>query len=323
MIAILWCAVGLVALIAGGELLVRSGTRLAGLMGIPPILIGLTIVAIGTSTPELAVGIDAALRGNGALAMGNIAGTNIVNILFILGLSALLMPLFTEPRSLQFDLPVASAAAIGLLAMSWDGVLSRADGVILVSCGVMYTAALIYGARRESRHLKAEFASEYAVAPPRNARAAIVGSLVGLVVGISVTVTGADWLVEGATVLARQLGVSDAFIGLTVVAIGTSGPELVTTVVSTLRQQRDIAVGNLIGSGIYNIVFILGVTALIPADGIKVESELLRIDLPVMILVTLVSLPIFATGRTVSRREGGLMVAAYLCYLTSLIVMRG
>ena len=143
MIALLWCAIGLAALIGGAELLVRSGTRLAGLMGISPILIGLTVVAIGTSSPELAVGIDAALRGNGALAVGNIAGTNTFNILFIFGFSALLLPLSLERRSMTFDLPVMLAAALALMAVVWDGMLTRPDGVFLVCGAILYTGTLV------------------------------------------------------------------------------------------------------------------------------------------------------------------------------------
>lgn len=322
MIAVAWCLAGLVALVAGSELLVRAGSRLAALVGIPPILIGLTVVAIGTSTPELAVGIEAALQGSGSLAMGNIAGTNTFNILFILGLSAMLAPLALEMRTIRFDLPVMTGAAVALLAISWDGVLTRMEGAALLGAALVYTAAIIYSAKRESRAIKAEFAAEYAV-PANGAKRKVATNFAMLVIGIAVVVVGADWLVAGAVDLARMLGVSDAFIGLTVVAIGTSSPELVTTVVSTLRQERDIAVGNLIGSSVYNILFILGVTALVPSTGISVEPALIQVDLPVMTAAALVCVPVFLSGRRITRAEGALFVGAYAAYLLYLVVLRG
>ena len=313
MSALAWCFLGLVALVAGAEMVVRGGSRLAGLIGIPPILIGLTIVAVGTSTPELAVGIEAALHGNGSLAVGNIAGTNTLNILFILGLSALLMPLSLEMRTLRFGLPVMTVAALALLAMAWNGVLTRVEGALLVTGGILYTGAIIRWARRESRAVIAEFSKEYPVPPPNGGLRKAGPSLSLLVAGIVVIVIGADWLVAGAVDLARMMGVSDAFIGLTVVAIGTSSPELVTTVVSTLRQERAIAVGNLIGT----------MTAMAPAGGIVVEPALIHVDIPVMSAAAIACIPVFLSGRRVSRAEGGAFVVAYLAYLTYLVVARG
>jgi cation:H+ antiporter len=322
MIAVLWCMAGLAALIVGAEVLTRFGTRLAALVGVPPIIIGLTIVAIGTSAPELAVGIDAALQGSGSLSVGNIAGTNTFNILFILGVSAVLWPLSLELRAIRFDLPVMTAAAAALMLMSLDGLLSRTEGVILVAGAIVYTLGIIRDARRESRAVKAEFAGQYPTPATRNALNAVASSFAALVAGIAVVVVGARWLVDGAVDLARMLGVSQAFIGLTVVAIGTSSPELVTTVVSTLRQQRDVAVGNLIGSSTYNILFILGVTALVPADGIAIEPALIYIDIPIMGLVAVACIPVFVSGREVSRREGAFFVGCYLWYLAYLLLVR-
>lgn len=322
MSAIFWCALGLAALVSGAELLVRAGSRLAAVIGIPPILIGLTVVAVGTSTPELAVGIDAALQGNGSLAVGNIAGTNIFNILFILGLSAAFLPLAMEMRTLRFDLPVMTVAAGALLAMAWDGILTRVEGAILVGAAIIYTAAVIRRARRESRAVRLEFAKEYAIPTSRCESGKVASNLAGLGLGIVVIVVGAEWLVDGAVELARIMGVSDAFIGLTVVAIGTSAPELVTTVISTLRQERDIAVGNLLGSSIYNVLLILGITALVPSQGIEVEAVLIYIDLPVMVATTIACVPIFISGRRITRLEGMMFVGAYVAYLTYLIVSR-
>jgi len=207
------------------------------------------------------------------LAVGNIAGTNVVNLLFVLGLSALMLPLAIEMRTLRFELPVMAVAAIVLWALAADGVLSRIDGLILVIGAIGYTVAVIWASRRETRETATEFADAYPGDGTRASgrRTALdVGMTVG---GIAIVVLGAEWLVDAAVGMAREFGVSDALIGLTVVAIGTSAPELVTTVVSTLRKQRDIAVGNLLGSSIYNILLILGVTCLVPAHGLELTCR--------------------------------------------------
>ena len=318
-----WFAGGLVAMIVGAEALVRGGSWLASRLGIRPIIVGLTVVSIGTSMPELAVGVVAATEGNGSLAVGNIAGTNMVNLLLILGLSALILPLAIQMQTLRFDLPVIAAAASLLWALAANGVLSRLDGLVLVLCAIAYTAALIRTSRRESREIDEEFAAEYGCENSAIAErsgggrmARHVGMLLG---GIVIVVVGADWLVDGA-VEARAFGVSDALIGLTVVAIGTSAPELVTTVVSTVRGERDIAIGNLLGSSIYNILLILGITALVPAHGLVLDSNLVRVDIPIMVVATLACVPIFITGRRVGRVEGGAMMVAYLAYLAFLLM---
>lgn len=319
-LAIVWIFVGLTALIAGAELLVRGGSALAARLGISPLLIGLTVVALGTSTPELAVGIDAAIQGNGALAVGNIAGTNTVNILLILGLSAALRPLAIQMQTLRLELPVIVVASATLLAFAWDGMLSRLEGLLLVTMGIAFTLALIRVARRENIKIKLEFAREYG--PRRLANRQAATETLMLAAGLVVIVTGADWLVKGAVDLAHLWNVSDAFIGLTIVAIGTSAPELVTTIISTIRDERDIAIGNLIGSSVYNILVILGVTCLVPAAGVEVSSELIRIDIPIMLGVALLCIPVFVSGRKISRFEGGLFVSAYVAYLSYLIIER-
>ena len=323
MAGIFWCVIGLVALVAGAELLVRQGTKLAVLAGIPPILVGLTIVALGTSTPELAVGIEAALLGKGSLAVGNIAGTNTVNILLILGLSAWLLPMPIERRTLQYDLPAMTLSSAALVVMAADGIITRSEGAILLAGAVAYTGVIVVSIRREKLRVQAEFARELGV-PSRSEvdRAGIVSSILLLAFAIAIVVKGADWLVLGASGIARDMGVSDALIGLTIVAIGTSSPELVTTVVSTIRNKRDIALGNLIGSSAYNILAIFGLTALVPADGIIVERDLILIDIPLSGLAALACIPIFFSSRRVTRREGASFVAAYLLYLLYLVFQR-
>lgn len=325
-----WFVIGLAALVLGAEVMVRGGAEVAARLGISPIVIGLTVVSIGTSLPELAVGVVAAQEGSGALAVGNIAGTNVVNLLLILGLSALILPLAMATRTLRFELPVMAGAAVLMLVLSLDGELSRVDGLILVGCALAYTVAVVRMTRRESRVVAGEYTETYApteVAPTEVATTEVTTTtrptwvhVLMMVAGIAVVVVGADWLVDGAVGMARGFGVSDALIGLTVVAIGTSAPELVTTVVSTVRGNRDIAVGNLLGSSIYNILLILGLTCVVAGDGLLLPASLVRIDIPIMVAVALACVPIFVTGRRVSRAEGGAMVAIYLAYLTFLLV---
>ncbi|PWR20925.1 calcium/sodium antiporter [Zavarzinia compransoris] len=323
LIALLWCLAGLAALVGGAELIVRGGGRLAGRLGISPLIIGLTVVALGTSAPELAVGIEAAVQGNGSLAVGNIAGTNIVNILLILGLSAMIEPLALRLQTLRFDLPMMVAAAFALMIMAWDGTLSRGEGAVLTAAAVVYTLVVIHYTRRESRMVRVEFKQEFGApaaggAPLRET----AGDVGALALGIAIVVVGADWLVDAAVALARLAQVSDAFIGLTIVAVGTSAPELVTTIVSTVRRERDIAIGNLVGSSIYNIFAILGITCLVPADGVEVGEHLRLVDIPVMAAVALVCVPVFSSGQAISRREGTLFVAAYAGYLAYLVLAR-
>jgi len=315
-----WFLAGLLVLAAGAEVMVRGGSALAAQLGISPIVIGLTVVSIGTSLPELAVGVVAASEGAGALAVGNIAGTNVVNLLLILGLSALLVPLALEQRTIRSELPMMAAAAALLWLLAADGVMTRRDGLILVTAAIAYTVAMVNSARRESRAVREEYQAEFGAAAgtPRT----LLWHLAVTTAGIAVVIVGAEWLVDGAEGMARAWGVSDAFIGLTVVAIGTSAPELVTTVISTIRGDRDIAVGNLIGSSIYNILFILGVTCLVPAEGLVLPSSLVTVDIPLMVLAVAACIPIFITGRRVSRLEGGAMVVAYLAYLTYLVVVQ-
>jgi cation:H+ antiporter len=314
-----WFLAGLGALVVGAEVMVRGSARAASRLGISPIVVGLTVVSIGTSMPELAVGVVAASEGSGALAVGNIAGTNVVNMLFVLGLSALILPLAIEMRTLRFELPVMAAAAILLWVLAANGVLSRVDGLILVIGAIAYTVAVIRASRRERREAVAEFAEAYPADGTRTNGHRTVLDIGMMIAGIAVVVLGAEWLVDAAVGMAREFGVSDALIGLTVVAIGTSAPELVTTVVSTLRGERDIAVGNLLGSSIYNILLILGVTCLVPAHGLELTPALVRIDIPIMVGVTLACIPIFISGRRVGRFEGGAMVGAYVAYLAFLL----
>lgn len=314
--------IGLIALVAGAELVVRGSARVARRLGVTPLVIGLTVVSVGTSAPELAIGIDAGLIGAGDLAVGNIAGTNIVNLLLILGLSAVLRPLPLHAQTISLHLPAMCLAAATLLVMAADGTLSPPEGALLVAGAVGYTVLVVRASRSESPEVRAEYEAENPPFPRRHAALLLTVEIAALLAGLAVIVVGADWLVHGSVALARRLGVSDAVIGLTVVAIGTSAPELATTIVATVRRHRDVAVGNLIGSSVYNIAFILGMAAAVVPGGLPVTAELLRIDLPAMTAATFACVPVFLRKRQVTRGEGGLFVFAYLAYLGYLLLVR-
>lgn len=306
---------GLAGLLVGADLLVRGGQALAVRLGVRPIVVGLTVVALGTSLPELAIGLDAVREGSPGLAVGNIVGTNLVNILFVLGLSALIRPIAFERRTLRFDLPAMTVASLALWLLALDGSLGRVDGAVLLLGGVAYGAGIV----RESRREEAPVHEDYAARSARDAAAgegrALLLRVVLLLAGIGLVLVGAELLVDGAVDVARSLDVSDATIGLTVIAIGTSAPELVTTLTATVRGDRDIAVGNLLGSSVYNIAIILGITVLAAPTELQVPQEVLAADLLILAVVALITVPVLLSGHRISRLEGGAFVAAYLGYL--------
>lgn len=316
-------AAGLGLLIVGAELLIRGAVRLAFSLGVSPMVIGLTIVSVGTSAPELAVGITASLQGNGSITVGNIAGTNILNLLLILCLSAMLQPLPINMQVFKLDLPVMIGAALLLWGLALNGLLSQLEGGLMVILAILYTMALIRMSRAESQAVQEEFSEEYGEAGSgRIARQTRLKDAGLLAIGIWLTVTGANWLVDGSVAIARALGVSDAIIGLTIVAIGTSAPELVTTIIGTIKNEREVAIGNLLGSSIYNILVIMGLTCLASPGGVPVERELILFDLPLMTAVVVMAAPVFWTGKEISRLEGGLGVAGYLAYMVWLLSFR-
>ena len=311
---------GLAGLLFGADLLVRGGTALASHLGVRPIVIGLTVVALGTSLPELAVGIDAVRRGSPGLAVGNIVGTNLVNILFILGLSALIRPIAFERRTLRFDLPAMTGASLALWLLALDGSLTRTDGIILCLGGAAYTAGIIWTSRQESAAVRADYASHSQRTTSRSRRGLALRVLT-VSVGIGLVLLGAEFLVDGSIDIARSLEVSEATIGLTVIAIGTSAPELVTTITSTLRGDRDIAVGNLLGSTVYNIALVLGITILASPAELQIPQEVITGDLLVLAVVALVTVPVLLSGHRISRLEGCAFVATYLGYLAWLTLV--
>ena len=309
---------GLVLLVLGAELLVRAGSRLADRFGVRPIIVGLTVVALGTSVPELAVGIDAALTGSPGLAVGNIVGTNLVNILLILGLSAMLMPVVFDRPTLRYDVPAMTASAVVLYLLALGGTLTRLEGAVLLVAGLAYLGVRAWASLRED----AGTASGESGADRPATDHGIVRNSLYLLAGVVVVVVGAELLVDGAVASARTLGVSDAVIGLTVVAIGTSAPELVTTVVSTVRGNREIAIGNLIGSSVFNLTIILGVTVMVAPHGVPVSEDVLAADLVLLVVVALGAVPVMMSGSRMTRVEGGLFVVVYVVYLSWLLATR-
>lgn len=311
--------VGVVLLLAGAEALVRGAARLAALLGLSPLVIGLTVVAFGTSAPELAVSLSASLGGQTSLAVGNVVGSNIMNILLILGVSALILPLLVSQQLIRLDVPIMISVSALLLLLGADGKLSRPEGWGLFVGSVAYTMFLIVQSRKEKPQVQAEYAKEFACQPSRSAWQ--WGKNGGLIVGgLVCLVFGSDLLVEGAMAIARAVGVSELVIGLTVVAVGTSLPELATSVLASLRGERDIAIGNVVGSSIFNILVVLGLSSAVAPNGLPLSNAVLRLDLPIMIATAVACLPVFFTGHTIARWEGGLFLAYYLAYVAYLIL---
>ncbi|MFI7493336.1 calcium/sodium antiporter [Kocuria sp. M4R2S49] len=313
--------VGLVLLVAGGEFLVRGASALARRVGISSLVVGLTVVSAATSAPELAVTVGAVLRDEPGLAVGNVVGSNIVNVLFILGLSALVIPLAVKQRLVRFDVPLMVALSVGTLLVSLDGRISAVDGLILFLAVVAHTVLTVVISRRETKvsapaggPAGSSPAPDVAGAGEESPPTSIGRSLLLVALGIALLVAGATLLVEGAVNIATTLGVSSLVVGLTVVAVGTSLPELATSIIAVRRGERDLAVGNVVGSNIFNIGVVLGLPALLAGDGIPVASAAVAFDIPVMLAAALALLPIAFTGFAVARWEGALFVALYLAY---------
>lgn len=317
MLTLLLFLVGLTALVVGAEWLVRGASRLAAAVGVSPLVIGLTVVAFGTSSPELAVSVQAAWTGQADLAVGNVVGSNLFNVLFILGISAVITPLAVAYQLLRLDVPVMIVVSVLTLVLGWDGAISRLDGALFVAGVLTYTSWLIRSSRKE-------VAAERAAAPgkPQAAFSAgrVLTDLALILVGLGLLVLGSRWLVQGAVAIATALGVSQLVIGLTVIAAGTSLPEVAASIAAAVRGERDIAVGNVVGSNIFNILAVLGFSSLVTTGGVQVSAAALQFDIPVMIATAVACLPIFYTGGTISRWEGVLFLAYYGLYTTYLIL---
>ncbi|MFD1661733.1 calcium/sodium antiporter [Streptomyces caeni] len=326
---ILLLVAGLVLLAVGAESLVRGARSLARTIGMSSLTVGLTVVSFATSTPELAVSADAVFGGHPALALGNILGTNIANILLVLGLAALLVPLGVKSRVVRTDIPAMVGLSVVLLLVTLDGTISRFDGIVLLAALLAYVTMTVIVSRRRypSRSVPApavaggttKTGNELVDASGLRVRA--VGVNLALVAfGVALLVAGAHLLVNAASQVAAVLGVSDLIIGLTVVAIGTSLPELATSIMAVIKGERDLAVGNIVGSNMFNIGVAIGMTATIAPHGIDVAPAVIRFDLPVMLAVSLALLPITFTGFAVSRLEGALFLGYYGAYISYLVL---
>lgn len=296
---------GFIILTVGAEALVRGSTAIALKLGIAPLIIGLTIVAFGTSAPELAVSVKSALAGNPGIAIGNVIGSNIANIGLILALTALIRPIKVKSQMVKRDIPLMIIATLLFWGLLLDGELSFVDGVILVTALVAY---LVYSYKNSGD----DDIDDELDTKPQNP----VLSIVLVLAGIGMLVGGGILFVDGAVDLAKSMGISEVIIGLTIVAIGTSMPELVTSIVAALKGQSDIAIGNVVGSNLFNILAILGVTAIIhPVH----SAGLQNFDFMVMLALAVILLPFAWTGLRIGRREGAILLVGYLAYIGYLI----
>lgn len=305
----IWFIIGLAALIGGAELLVRSSSSLAVRFGISKLIVGLTVVSFGTSAPELGVSIQAGFTGKTDILLGNIVGSNISNTLLILGIAALILPLKVNVKLIRVDVPVMIGVTILLYIFALSGVIHFWESLILVILLGAYLTFLI----RENKHTDVEAEVEKM---PTSTPVLIITGIIGLLM----LVFGARWLVDSAVIFAEMAGISELIIGLTVVSIGTSLPEIVTAVVAALKGERDIAVGNVIGSNILNILVVLGVTGLIIPTSIPVQPSLIRFDLIILMAASFACLPIFFTHHRIGRFDGFVFLTMYLAYLLYLFL---
>jgi cation:H+ antiporter len=322
LIQALWFIAGLAALVAGAELLVRGAAKLALAIGISPLVVGLTVVAFGTSAPELAVSVGAALDGRADIAVGNVVGSNIFNVLLILGAAALIAPLVVQAQLIRQEVPVMIGASMLMALLVLDGTLGRLEAAVLFALLLGYTGFLVIQSRKQTQATADTFSggvdrkAHVAAAWDRHPAVQVLLVLAGL----ALLVLGSGWLVDAALWIARSIGVSDVVIGLTVVAAGTSLPEAATSVTAALKGERDIAVGNVVGSNTFNILGVAGLSGALASGGLPVPGSVLAFDLWVMLAVALACLPVFFTGREIARWEGAVFLAYYIAYTAYLIL---
>ncbi len=310
--------VGLALLVGGAEFLIKGASKLAATLGISPLIIGLTVVAFGTSAPELAVSLNASLQGQADIALGNVVGSNICNVLLVLGVSSVISPLIVAEQLVRLDVPIMIGVSGLLLLFGTDGQLSRSDGVILFLGGLIYTTFLLAQSRKGKDK---GVLDEYVDLEEQPTSMKETGLNFLMFAGGALTlVAGSQMLVTSATTIARAFAVDELIIGLTVIALGTSLPELATSVMASVRGERDIAVGNVIGSNIFNILVVLGLTSAASTNGIAILPSARAFDMPVMLAVAIMCFPIFFTDNEVSRGEGMLLLSYYLLYIGYLVL---
>ena len=308
--------VGLVLLVVGADLLIKGAARLASNFGVPALVIGLTVVAFGTSAPELAVSVKAAYAGQAELAIANAVGSNIFNVLVILGIAAMISPLIISHQLIRQDVPIMVGITIVAVIMTQDGSINKLEAGILALGLVAYTWFLFYQGKQKGVDV-----SDGEVEEMLNANVPAWQNVLLVIGGLVLLVMGARWLVQSAVELATAWGVNEAVIGLTIVAAGTSLPEVVTSVMATIRGQRDIAVGNVVGSNIFNILCVLGISGLVSPMPLLAGEQLANIDIPVMLAVAALCVPVFFIGSVLNRIEGFLFLALYVAYVWILIAM--
>ncbi|MCF3936378.1 calcium/sodium antiporter [Acuticoccus sp. M5D2P5] len=295
---------GLFGLLIGGELLVRGASAVAVRLGISPLVVGVVIVGLGTSAPELVTCVRAALAGAPGIAVGNIVGSNIANILLILGIAALMRPIFTSREVVIRDGSIVVISAIAFALAAASGMITRPIGGVFVAALAVY---LVWTVRRDRRSA-AEFDDV-----PASSGTPLALSVVFLLAGLGLVIVGAEYLVQGAVATARHYNISEEVIGLTLVAVGTSLPELATSVVAALKRHSEIALGNVLGSNVYNTIGIGGVTALV--QPVPVSGTMRTFDIPLMVAISLILVIVVATGRRVTRWEGGVLLGLYAVYI--------
>lgn len=313
--------IGLAVLVLGAEFLVHGASRLGIGIGISPLVVGLTIVAFGTSSPELAVSVKAALADHPDIIIGTCVGSTIFNIFFILGLCAVIAPLVVSQQLVWTEVPIMIGAQLLLLAMCLDGKIDKLDSMVLLGALISYTIFAIRKGRLESKAITSEYERTFSEKMSGNKPLIIIKQIGLVIIGLVFCVLGAGWLLDSAVIIARLLGVSELVIAVTIIAAGTSFPEVATSIVATIRGERDIAIGNVVGSNIFNILGIIGVAGLIAPNGIAITPSVLRFDLPVAIAACVACLPIFFTGHKISRLEGIVFLGYYAAYTTYLIMV--
>lgn len=314
---VLMFVLGLVVLVVGADVMVRGASRLAVSFGVSPLVVGLTVVAFGTSAPEMAVSVGSALAGSPDLAIGNVVGSNIANVLLILGISALITPLLVDEQIIRQEIPIMIGASALLVVMALDGNIGLLESIVLFALVIAYTVFLVIQSRRASKAVQDEFETGIPTSTWDSHWAVQIGLIAA---GLAMLVVGADWLVDAAVAFARAFGVSDLVIGLTVVAVGTSMPEIATSIVAAMRGQRDIAVGNVVGSNVFNILAVLGAAGIASGAGLPVSEAARNFDLWVMLAVAFACLPIMITGREIARWEGVVFLAYYAAYTAWLVL---
>lgn len=308
---ILQIITGLSFLTIGGEFLVRAASHLGRSFGLSKLLIGLTIVAFGTSSPELFVSIQASLIGNGSIAIGNVIGSNIFNVLVILGICSMIIPLTVSENVIRRDIPIMIGISILFYAFALLDQLFKVTGFILTLTLLIYILFNYYG-MKSSRETKEDVVGESGVLRR-------ISLIIIIIISLVLLGFGAQIFVAGASLLASHMGVSDAVIALTLVSAGTSFPELVTSIIASIRGERDIAIGNIIGSNIFNILAVAGLTSLLSPAKLDITKSLLQVDFPVMIITSILCFPIFFTGKVITRKEGFFFFISYLIYVIFLL----